>query len=121
MRLILILLGVMLPELNVQSEILGRLFFSREQRIQIDNQQTHRTAGGTARSTTPLRVNGIVQHHGGPRTVWINGTAQLSSRSAETAVENITVKGKSNPLKIKVGQVIMLDVALPQSAPGPLE
>ena len=68
-----------------------------------------------------LTVNGIVQQHGGARTVWINGKAQNSNHGGESASETVAVPGKAPTIKIKVGQKLLLDTAAPQSAPAPSE
>jgi hypothetical protein len=95
----------------VNAEGLGRLFFTPEQRAQLEysrHQGDH--APDNARSLT---VNGIVQKHGGERTVWINGTPQLAGKSDERAPESVpvTIPGRSQPVKVKVGQRVLIDPA----------
>lgn len=87
---------------------LGRLFFTAEQRAQLEySQQKNGPAPGNARSLT---VNGIVQKHGGERTVWINGVPQPAGKSDERAPESVPVAipGQSQPAKIKVGQRVII-------------
>ena len=58
-----------------------------------------------------VTVNGIVQKDGGARTVWINGVAQSAGNSGERTptAQTVTVPGKPHPVKLKVGQKILLD------------
>jgi hypothetical protein len=51
-----------------------------------------------------------VQKHGGERTVWINGVPQLAGKSDERAPESVPVSipGQSQPVKVKVGQKVLL-------------
>ena len=90
---------------------LGRLFFTAEQRAQLEySQQKNGPAPGNARSLT---VNGIVQKHGGERTVWINGVPQPAGKSDERAPESapVTLPGQSKQIKIKVGQKVFITPA----------
>jgi len=117
MRLITaILLLATIPASSPQAENLGRLFFTPKQRAQIVYDHAHK---GTPNSetTSVLMVNGIVQQHGGARTVWINGTAQNSGTQGEPATETIAVPGKAKNIKIKVGQKLLLDTPAPQNSP----
>lgn len=104
-----------------QADSLGRLFFTPEQRAQLESGQARKpaatataTTAATAEeggSTTVLTVNGIVQKQGGGRTVWINGVAQNAGNSDERSPESmaVAVPGKSQPVKVKVGQKLLLD------------
>jgi hypothetical protein len=56
-----------------------------------------------------------VQKHGGPRTVWINGVSQNADSHGERnpIAQSVTVPGKSRPVKLKVGDKILLDQPAP--------
>jgi hypothetical protein len=89
---------------------LGRLFYTPEQRIQLDF--SHANNGiAEGNPSAVFTVNGIVQKHGGARTVWVNGVAQSENNSTErsTTAQTVTVPGKSRPVKLKVGEKILLD------------
>jgi hypothetical protein len=94
---------------------LGRLFFTPEQRAQLDYAYA-RNAPAQGNASPILTVNGIVQKNGGARTVWVNGIAQSAGNRGERnpTAQSVTVPGKSHPVKIKVGDRILLD----QSAPA---
>jgi hypothetical protein len=88
---------------------LGRLFFTPEQRAQLEYSQ--RQNGNTQGDTHLLTVNGIVQKHGGERTVWINGVAQIAGKSDERAPESlpVAIPGQSQSVKVKVGQKVLIN------------
>ena len=88
---------------------LGRLFFTPEQRTQLEYKPTSNSAEDG--SSSAWVINGIVQKKGGARTVWINGIAQPAGKSDESAPDSlsVTVPGEVQPVKAKVGQKILLD------------
>ncbi len=85
---------------------LGRLFFTPEQRKELERhqQQESATNGHT------LTVNGIVQKTGGERTVWINGVPQAAGDHGEQIPDGVTiaVPGLARPAEVKVGQKLSL-------------
>lgn len=99
---------------------LGRLFFTPEQRTQLDYDYA-RNAPAEGNSSSVLTVNGIVQKYGGARTVWINGVPQKAGKSDERSPEAlpVAVPGKSQPVKIKVGQKLLLDQPVQQNPSTP--
>lgn len=106
-----------IPDANAdtpKSERLGRLFFTPAQRAQLD--YAHARSTPAEGSASPfLTVNGIVQKQDGARTVWINGVAQSAVSGSELSptAQTVTVPGKSLPVKIKVGEKILLDRPAP--------
>lgn len=107
------LLLACIPAANAAN--LGRIFFTPEQRKQLDYAYA-RNAPVEGSSSPFLTVNGIVQKQGGARTVWINGVPQNMGKSRERnpAAETVTVSGKSHPIRIKVGEKILLDQPAPK-------
>ena len=91
---------------------LGRLFFTPEQRTQLEHslQQNDKVLN----NTPSLTVNGIVQKHGGKRTVWINGIPQAAGKSDESAPESlpVAIPGQPQSVKVKVGQKVLLNPAV---------
>lgn len=90
---------------------LGRLFFTPEQRAQLEYSQQKNVDSPT--NVHSLTVNGIVQKHGGERTVWVNGVPQIAGKSDELAPESlpVAVPGQSKPVKVKVGQKVLINPA----------
>ena len=121
MRHILLILLLALSTVT-QAGSLGRLFFTPEQRAQFEHERTtvathkasaaiHNATDEDEPSSSVLTVNGIVQKKDGGRTAWINGKAQNAGNSDEHNPESlpVSVPGKSQPVKVKVGQKIILD------------
>lgn len=105
-----------------QASGLGRLFFTPQQRAQLEQERTRNaTPEAGSPSVSVLTVNGIVQKYGGVRTVWINDVAQSAGKSDERnpAALPVTVPGKSHPVKMKVGQKLILEQPAPQNPPAP--
>jgi len=90
---------------------LGRLFFTPEQRAQMEYSKSQGNDSGS--SARALTVNGIVQKHGGKRTAWINGVPQQAGNSDEHAPDSlpVAVPGISKPVKVKVGQKVLINPA----------
>ena len=91
------------------AEPLGRLFFTPEQRAQLEHSKLQSSDYGN--SGRSLTVNGIVQKHGGKRTAWINGVSQQAGNSDERAPDSlpVNVPGLSKPVKVKVGQKVLIN------------
>ena len=94
----------------VQAGELGRLFFTPEERQQID-QQVERRAAGKEESVaqSSIVVNGVVQHSDGSRTAWINGKTQHNAPGRNPNTVPLNVPGKSGSIEVKVGQRLLLD------------
>jgi hypothetical protein len=99
-----------------QADELGRLFFSRDERKQLDQHLTLRVAGKDGANEQPhyIVVNGIIQHSDGSRTAWINGKAQNNAPGKNPTTVPVTAPGKSESIEVKVGQRLIID-NIPQS------
>ena len=93
------------------AEELGRVFYTPEQRAQLDAERAHNAMPED--SPNVISIDGIVQRHGGERTVWINGVPQAAGQSDEQAPESVpvAVPGQSQPVKVKVGQKVTVNPA----------
>lgn len=102
---------------TAQAGELGRLFFTPQQRQQLDYEE-HSISSSAVDSVhrNYIIVNGVVQKKGGNRTVWINGTAQAAERSNDSnpASVPVTVPGKPRPVQLKVGERLMLEAPAPE-------
>ena len=96
---------------SVNAGELGRLFFTPQQRQQLEFHETSSNSSEEGGQRNYIIVNGVVQKHGGNRTVWINGAAQAAERGNDKtpATVPVTVPGKSRPVQLKVGQRLLLD------------
>lgn len=99
-----------------QSAELGRLFFTQNERAQLERQHVLSAdeAGDDSRS---LIVNGMIQRNGGKRIIWINGEQQPagSADSRTPASVPVILPGQTESVEVKVGQRLMLDA--PEAAP----
>lgn len=108
-----------------QAEPLGRLFFTPEQRAQLDIARSHRSRGPTVEavpdeepSPAVLTYSGIVRRDDGRSTVWINdrpvpGTAaaaqlQGSARVQQDGAVTVTLPQQKRSVRLRVGQSIEL-------------
>lgn len=110
----LLTIALLIVAQTAGAEELGRLFFTPAQRAQLEQGKPQGGASGGSRGT--LTVNGIVQKHGGGRTVWINGVPQDADTSDDRSPESVPVliPGSKQSVKVKVGE----KVPITPSAPG---
>ena len=98
-----------------QAKELGRLFFTPDERQQLDQKLARHETGNDETTAQPfITVNGVIQHSDGSRTAWINGKAQHNAPGKNPNTVPVTVPGKRDSIEVKVGQRLMID-NLPQS------
>jgi hypothetical protein len=105
-----LLLALYAPFPSAQAGELGRLFYTPQQRQQLEYQESsNSSADGSSRNS--IIVNGVVQKQGGNRTVWINGVPQTAVRGNDQTPASVpvTVPGKSRPIRAKVGQRVLIE------------
>ena len=107
-----VFLAFALTTAPAKAEKMGRLFFTPEQRTQLDYNYA-REARPDSDNRRTLSVTGIVQKHGGQRTVWINGEPKLVGKSDERSPESapVTIPGQSKKIRVKVGQKVYINPA----------
>ncbi len=87
----------------------GRLFFTPEQRRQLEA-STGRPTAILQQPAADRVLNGIVQRSDGTRTIWINSKAQVEDGNGQAPdVQMVMLPGKSQPVAIRVGQRLMLE------------
>ena len=104
-------------------ETLGRLFFTPEQRIQLEQLKSKPKGETEVIISDKILVNGIIQRNGGSRVVWINGVPQSQKGDNGILVERditpdsvpIKIPGTDNIVRLKVGQSIDLDSSMMES------
>jgi hypothetical protein len=99
---------------NAQAADLGRLFFTPEERAQMERQHVL-TADEASNESHTLIVNGMIQRDGGKRIIWVNGEQQTAGSADSRAPATVPVipPGKTTPIEVKVGQRLLLDQSLP--------
>lgn len=100
----LLMIALLIGAQTAGAEDMGRLFFTPAERAQLERNKPQ-TSGPGGRTLT---VNGIVQKHGGNRTVWIDGVAQNAGASDDRSPDSlpVAVPGQKQPVKVKVGQKV---------------
>ena len=106
-----------LPYAAFGEEKLGRLFFTPQQRIQLEQLENKPKGETEIIISDNIVVNGIVQRNGGSRVVWINGIPQSRKSSNGISIERdiepdsvpVKILGADNSIRLKVGQSINLD------------
>ena len=105
---------------SVQADELGRLFFSPDERQQLDRQHARQaTQENGANTPSHIIVNGLIQHGDGSRTVWINGKAQRMTSGKNTDSVPVILPGRNESVEVKVGQRLQLDSLPSQTVPPP--
>ena len=105
-----------LPYVAAGEEV-GRLFFTPEQRLQLEQLESKPKGETEIIISDRIIVNGIVQRNGGSRVVWINGAPQSRESSNGILIERdiepdsvpVKILGADNSIRLKVGQSIDLD------------
>jgi hypothetical protein len=104
------------------AEELGRLFFTPQQRMQLDHNYLREERPDNTDQV--LILNGIVQKDGGKRTIWINGVPKEGGISDAQTPESVpvTVLGKDKSVRLKVGQRVLLNsTANPDTTPSDVQ
>ena len=89
------------------AEDLGRLFFTPQQRQELDRRRASNAQEALVSRDSTLTLNGFISRSGGRTTTWLNGVPQEDShRSADPAQVKIQ-PGEGEPeITLKVGQTL---------------
>jgi hypothetical protein len=90
------------------AEELGRLFFTPQQRQELDRRrEANIQESGTFTVESTMTVNGHVSRSSGRTTTWINGVPQYDSHRTRDPAR-ITVGGSEGepPVDLKIGQTL---------------
>jgi hypothetical protein len=110
-RLILLLVSALLLGLfrpAAAAESLGRLFFTPQQRQDLDRRRQANIQESAVTANSSLTVNGQVSRTGGKNTVWINGVPQENAKrpSDPARVTLPAGEGETSSVNIKIGQTL---------------
>lgn len=118
MRSALALLSLLIPLTAFGADTLGRLFFTPDQRAQLDTLRTKRVVASQTKEEPPPEVvtyNGIVRRSDGKTTVWVNNQSlsEADLRDKPAIAGRVSRDGKivlqttqsgSTRTQLKVGQ-----------------
>ena len=88
---------------RASSEELGRLFFTPQQRQDLDQRRISNVVEAERVVESLVTVNGNVTRSGGQSTTWINGVAQNNVAGGRDPARPVIVDGEST-IHVKVGQ-----------------
>lgn len=108
-RAALFLAGALLLAAGVESAMavdnLGRLFFTPQQRQDLDRRRQANIQESTVTVNSFVTVNGQVSRSNGKNTVWINGVPQETSRKPADPSRVTVQGGEGEPsINLKVGE-----------------
>ncbi|HYU69536.1 MAG TPA: hypothetical protein VEL09_09430 [Burkholderiales bacterium] len=100
------LLGVAAGQVAAQ-ENLGRLFFSEQQRQDLDRRRQANVQETAAVVENTVTVNGQVSRSSGKSTTWINGVPQANARRPHDPARVTLPRGEGAPsVSVKIGQTL---------------
>lgn len=86
---------------------LGRLFFTPQQRQDLDRRRQANIQESAATANSFVTVNGQVSRSNGKNTVWINGVPQETSRKPADPSRVTVQGGEGEPsINLKVGETL---------------
>jgi len=88
-------------------ENLGRLFFSAQQRQDLDRRRQANIQDSAVSAESLVTVNGQVSRSSGRTTTWINGVPQENARKPRDPAR-VTLPGgeREAPVSLKIGQTL---------------
>lgn len=95
------------------AEEFGRLFFTPEERKQLENPVVRHPAGKAPRNeSAEMVVNGFIQRTGGQRIIWVNGRQQAPVEAQASDPVKVSVPGREHKAEVKVGQKLVVEMAV---------
>jgi hypothetical protein len=90
------------------AESLGRLFFTPQQRQDLDRRRQANIQESAVTANSSLTVNGQVSRSRGKNTVWINGVPQENTRNPADPARVVLPagQGESSSVNVKIGQTL---------------
>lgn len=86
---------------------LGRLFFTPQQRQDLDRRRQANIQESEVTANSSLTVNGQVSRSRGKNTVWINGVPQENARRPLDPARVVLPAGEGEPsVNVKIGQTL---------------
>lgn len=115
MRALLIALALLLPPVANAADTIGRLFFTPEQRTQLDTLRIKKVVAVQTKDEPPPEIvtySGIIRRTDGKTTVWVNNKAlseadlrnQPSVSGRVSRDGQILLEAGSGKMQLKVGQ-----------------
>jgi len=103
----LLMAAVVAPVPAAADENLGRLFFTPQQRQDLDRRRQANAQETATSAGSLVTVNGQVSRSSGKTTTWINGVPQANARKPRDPAQ-VTLPGGEGepPVSLKIGQTL---------------
>jgi len=103
----LLIVAVGAPVPAAADENLGRLFFTPQQRQDLDRRRQANIQDSATSADNRVTVNGQVSRSLGKTTVWINGVPQENTRKPRDPAQVTLPAGEGGaPVSLKIGQTL---------------
>jgi hypothetical protein len=90
---------------TVSAEEIGRLFFTPQQRQDLDRRRATNVPETEAAVESLVTVNGQVSRSSGKTTTWINGVPQYDTYRGRSA-DRVAIESGNTAVGVKVGQTL---------------
>ncbi len=103
----LFIVAIGAPAPAAANENLGRLFFTPQQRQDLDRRRQANIQDSAVSAESLVTVNGQVSRSSGKTTTWINGVPQENARKPPDPAK-VTIPGGEGeaPVSLKIGQTL---------------
>jgi hypothetical protein len=103
----LLIVAIGAPAPVAANENLGRLFFTPQQRQDLDRRRQANIQDSAGSASSLVTVNGQVSRSSGKTTTWINGVPQENARKPRDPAQ-VTLPGGEGeaPVSLKIGQTL---------------
>ena len=103
----LLIVAVVAPVPAAADETLGRLFFTPQQRQDLDRRRQANAQETATSADSLVTVNGQVSRSSGKTTTWINGVPQANAKKPRDPARVTLPGGEGEPtVSLKVGQTL---------------
>ena len=101
-------------------EQLGRLFYTPEQRRQLDQMRSLGASHPGLEEKPAVRLDGVLRHPDGRVTTWINGQPVAAGRAApgQAPAQARVMTGTGKSVVMRVGEAVPADGSAPQDLLG---
>jgi hypothetical protein len=97
--------ALLLPALPAIAQDVGRLFFTPQQRQELDRRRANNVSDEGPVVESSVTVNGQVTRSSGKTTTWINGVPQYDTYGGKAA-DRVTVESGDTAIRVKVGETL---------------
>lgn len=98
-------LALLLPALPAVAQEVGRLFFTPQQRQELDRRRASNVAEEGPVVESSVTVNGQVTRSSGKTTTWINGVPQYDTYRGK-APDRVAIESGDAAVRVKVGETL---------------